>query len=459
MKANTNSTRIFVVEDDPMYQRMVKYIAEMNPDHEVHVFKTGKECLNNLHLNPDIISLDYTLPDMTGAEVLRQIIGHNEHAAVLVLSGQKDISTAVELVQSGAYDYIEKESNTRDRLMSAIERAKEQLAMKREIDTLREQLTQRYQFKNTIIGTSKPMMRIFQLIEKSINTNITVSISGDTGTGKEVVAKTIHFNSRQSKGPFVPVNMSAIPTELLESELFGYEKGAFTGAATRKKGQFELAHKGTLFLDEIAEMDLGMQAKVLRALQEREFVRVGGEKAVKFDARILIATHKDLKEEVNKGRFREDLYYRLLGLNIHLPPLYQRGNDVILLAQHFLKLFAKENNMGKIELSREAKTKLMTYSYPGNVRELKAVIELSAVMSNNNSIEAEDIQFQSPKQEVAFISEEMTLESYKHKIIHHFLKKYDNNVILVANKLDVGKSTIYRMLKEDKYKRRQVISS
>lgn len=459
MKANTNSTKIFVVEDDPMYQRMVKYIAEMNPDHEVHVFKTGKECLSNLHLNPDIISLDYTLPDMTGAEVLRQIISHNEQAAVLVLSGQKDISTAVELVQNGAYDYIEKESNTRDRLMSAIERAKEQLAMKREIDTLREQLTQRYQFKNTIIGTSKPMMRVFQLIEKSINTNITVSISGDTGTGKEVVAKTIHFNSRQSKGPFVPVNMSAIPKELLESELFGYEKGAFTGAATRKKGQFELAHKGTLFLDEIAEMDLAMQAKVLRALQEREFVRVGGEKAVKFDARILIATHKDLKEEVNKGTFREDLYYRLLGLNIHLPPLYQRGNDVILLAQHFLKLFAKENNMGKIELSREAKTKLMTYSYPGNVRELKAVIELSAVMSNNNSIEAEDIQFQSPKQEVAFISEEMTLENYKHKIIHHFLKKYDNNVILVANKLDVGKSTIYRMLKEDKYKRRQVITS
>ncbi len=459
MKAVTNSTKIFVVEDDPMYQRMVKYIAEMNPDHEVHVFKTGKECLNNLHLNPDIISLDYTLPDMTGAEVLNQIVAHNEKAAVLVLSGQKDISTAVELLQSGAYDYIEKESNTRDRLMSAIERAKEQIAMKREIDTLRSQLTQKYQFKNTIIGTSKPMQRIFQLIEKSVNTNITVSISGDTGTGKEVVAKTIHFNSKQSKGPFVPVNMSAIPKELLESELFGYEKGAFTGAATRKKGQFELAHKGTLFLDEIAEMDLAMQAKVLRALQEREFVRVGGEKAVKFDARIIIATHKDLKEEVNRGNFREDLYYRLLGLNIHLPPLRERGNDVVLLAQHFLKLFAKENTLGKIDLSRDAKAKLLTYPYPGNVRELKAIIELSAVMASDNTIEAADIQFQSPKQEVSFISEEMTLEKYKHKIIHHFLKKYDNNVIVVANKLDVGKSTIYRMLKEEKHRGRHVVSS
>lgn len=459
MKAISNNTKIFVVEDDQMYQRMVKYIAEMNPDHEVHVFKTGKECLNNLHLNPDIISLDYTLPDMNGAEVLKQIMNRNEQAAVLVLSGQKDISTAVELVQSGAYDYIEKGPNTRDRLMSAIERAKDKLAMEREIVTLREQLSERYQFKKYIIGNSKPMGRVFQLIEKSGNTNITVSISGDTGTGKEVVAKTIHFNSKQRKGPFVAVNMSAIPKELLESELFGYEKGAFTGAGTRKKGQFELANKGTLFLDEIAEMDLAMQAKVLRALQEREFVRVGGEKPVKFDTRIIIATHKDLKDEVNKGSFREDLYYRLLGLNIHLPPLYQRGNDVILLGEHFLKIFSKENNLGKIELSRAAKAKLLTYSYPGNVRELKAIIELSAVMSNNNSIEADDVQFQSPKQEVAFISEELTLDSYKHKIIHHFLKKYDNNVILVANKLDVGKSTIYRMLKEDKVQRRQVITS
>lgn len=459
MKTTTDNTRIFVVEDDPMYQRMVKYIAEMNPDHEVHVFKTGKECLNNLHLDPDIISLDYTLPDMTGSEVLKQIIRRNERTAVLVLSGQKDISTAVELVQNGAYDYIEKESNTRDRLLNAIERAKQNLAMKQEIATLREQLSERYNFKNTIIGNSKPMQRIFQLIEKSINTNITVSISGDTGTGKEVVAKTVHYNSKQQKGPFIAVNMSAIPRELLESELFGHEKGAFTGAATRKKGRFELAHKGTLFLDEIAEMDLGMQAKVLRALQEREFVRVGGEKSVKFDTRIIIATHKDLKEEVNKGSFREDLYYRLLGLNIHLPPLYQRGNDVILLAQHFLKIFSKENGMGKIELSREGKAKLLTYSYPGNVRELKAVVDLAAVMSNGNVIEMDDIQFQSPKQEATFITEEMTLEGYKRKIIHHFLKKYDNNVILVANKLDVGKSTIYRMLKEEKVRKRQILVS
>ena len=459
MKATVNNTRIFVVEDDPVYQRMVKYIAEMNPDHEVYVFKTGEECLNNLHLNPDIISLDYTLPDMTGAEVLKKIVHINERAAVLVLSGQKDISTAVELVQSGAYDYIEKESNTRDRLISSIERAKQSIAMKREIETLKEQLSKRYQFKNSIIGNSKPMQRVFQLMEKAMSTKITVSISGDTGTGKEVVAKAIHYNSKQHKGPFIAVNMSAIPKTLLESELFGYEKGAFTGAATRKKGQFELAHKGTLFLDEIAEMDLNMQAKVLRALQEREFVRVGGEKPVKFDTRIIIATHKDLKDEVNNGNFREDLYYRLLGLNIHLPPLYERSNDVILLAQHFLEDFSKENNMGKIELSREAKAKLMTYSYPGNVRELKAVVELAAVMSNNSIIEMDDVQFQSPKQETAFITEEMTLEHYKRKIIHHFLKKYDNNVILVANKLDVGKSTIYRMLKQDKAKRKHIAAS
>ncbi|MEM9992339.1 MAG: sigma-54 dependent transcriptional regulator, partial [Bacteroidota bacterium] len=389
MKTASNNTRIFVVEDDQMYQRMVKYIAEMNPDHEVHVFKTGEECINHLHLRPDIISLDYTLPDMTGAEVLKKILRVNERTAVLVLSGQKDISTAVELVQLGAYDYIEKESNTRDRLINAIERAKKNLAMTREIENLREQLNERHHFKNFIIGTSKPMQRILNLMEKAVNSNITVSISGETGTGKEVVAKAIHHNSKQHSGPFIAVNMSAIPKTLLESELFGYEKGAFTGAATRKKGQFELAHRGTLFLDEIAEMDLNMQAKVLRALQEREFVRVGGEKSVKFDTRIIIATHKDLREEVNQGNFREDLYYRLLGLNIHLPPLYERGNDVVLLAEHFMKQYAKENSIKKIELSREAKAKLLTYSYPGNVRELKAIIDLAAVMSNGQLIQAE----------------------------------------------------------------------
>jgi len=287
------------------------------------------------------------------------------------------------------------------------------------------------------------------LLEKAVKTDITVSITGETGTGKEVVAKSIHHNSTRKKGPFVAVNMSAIPNELVESELFGHEKGAFTGALSRKKGQFELANNGTLFLDEIAELDLNHQAKLLRALQEREVMRVGGESPVKFNARILIATHRDLAAEVRNGNFREDLYYRLIGLNVALPSLRERGNDILLLGQHFLNDFSKSQKMGKLEISKEAKKKLLEYSYPGNVRELKAVMELAAVMAEEKTVESEDIQFNSVRREQNFMTEEMTLEEYKHRIIRHFLQKYEDDVLLVAKKLDIGKSTIYRLLKEE----------
>jgi len=390
-----NNTRIFVVEDDPMYQRMIKYAMEMNPDHEVHVFATGRDCLQQLHLQPDIISLDYTLPDMSGEEVLQAIKAFNQEILVLILSGQQDISTAVQLLRQGAYDYITKDEETKDRLLNSLNQLKKQLHLEKEVAHLKSQLNTKYEFSNSIIGNSKAMQRVFQLLEKAVKTNITISVTGETGTGKEVVANAIHYNSSRKKGPFVAVNMSAIPKELLESELFGYEKGAFTGANTRKKGQFELANKGTLFLDEIAEMDMNIQAKLLRAIQEREVMRVGGDQAIKFDARIVTATHKDLAEEVRLGNFREDLYYRLLGLKIELPPLRDRGNDIIILAQHFLNAFAKQNQLGTMALGKSAKTTLLGYSFPGNVRELKAIVELAAVMANGEYIEADDIQFNS----------------------------------------------------------------
>lgn len=448
MKQNNTITRIFVVEDDSMYQRMVKYVMELNPDHEVHVFSSGQECLQQLHLQPDIISLDYTLPDMTGEEVLEKIKKFNEEILVVILSGQQDISTAVKLLKKGAYDYITKDEETKDRLLNTLSHIQKHLNLQKEVAHLRTQLNTQFQFDKSIIGSSKAMQRIFLLLEKAVKTNITVSVTGETGTGKEVVANAIHHNSNRKKGPFVAVNMSAIPKELLESELFGYEKGAFTGANTRKKGQFELADKGTLFLDEIAEMDLNIQAKLLRAIQEREVRRVGGEQPVKFDVRIIIATHQDLGEAVRKGDFREDLYYRLLGLNIQLPPLRERGNDIILLAQHFLNDFAKKNQLGKMAFSKNAKSKLLGYTFPGNVRELKAVIDLSAVMAVDKIIEAEDIQFNSIRKEVGFLTQEMSMEEYKHRIINFYLEKYNKDVLLVAKKLDIGKSTIYRMLKE-----------
>ncbi|MEO1259918.1 MAG: sigma-54 dependent transcriptional regulator [Bacteroidota bacterium] len=447
MKSPSRVTRIFVVEDDPMYQRMVKYVMEMNPEHEVHLFSTGQECLENLSMQPAIVSLDFTLPDMSGEEVLKKIKAFNQDIGVIILSGQQDISTAVKLLKEGAFDYIAKDPETKERLLNTLNHIKEHIQLRDEVDILKAQLNTKYEFGKTIGGNSKPMQRVFQLMEKAVKTNITVSISGETGTGKEVVAKSIHHNSVRRKGPFVAVNMSAIPKELVESELFGYEKGAFTGAVTRKKGQFELANGGTLFLDEIAEMDFNMQAKMLRALQEREIVRVGGEKPIPYDARIIIATHKDLAEEVRKGSFREDLYYRLLGLGIEIPPLRDRGHDILILAKTFLNEFSQENHLGALEISKEAKTKLLKYYYPGNVRELKAIVELAAVMASDGVVEQEDIQFKSVRREASFLHEEMTLEEYKTRIIKHFLEKYGQDVLLVANKLNIGKSTIYRMLK------------
>ncbi|MEL6717503.1 MAG: sigma-54 dependent transcriptional regulator, partial [Bacteroidota bacterium] len=393
MKHQSEATCIFIVEDDPMYQHMIKYFAEMDPNHVVHTFSTGKSCIEHLHLNPDIISLDYTLPDMKGIEVLNAINKYNNKIEVIVLSGQQDIGTAVELIREGAYDYITKDKNTKDRFFTTINNIKKKMEMEQTIDNLKDQLADRHEIETTLIGNSPPIQQVLALIRKAVRNNITVSISGETGTGKEVVAKAVHYNSARRKKPFVAVNMSAIPKELVESELFGYEKGAFTGANNRKKGQIELSNGGTLFLDEIGEMDLNMQAKILRVLQEREFVRVGGEKPVKFDSRIIIATHKDLKEEVNKGRFREDLYYRLLGLNIHLPPLRQRGSDIILLGKYFLNTFCKENKMTPLRLAESAIEKMMKYQYPGNVRELKAVIELAAVISEGDVIDKESIHF------------------------------------------------------------------
>jgi len=284
-------------------------------------------------------------------------------------------------------------------------------------------------------------------MEKAVKTNITVSISGETGTGKEVVAKAIHYNSSRNKKPFVIINVSAVPEDLIESEMFGHEKGAFTGASSTRIGKFEEANLGTLFLDEIGEMSLNMQAKLLRAIQEREFTRVGGNTVIKSDVRIIVATNRNLMDEVKKGNFREDLYYRLLGLPIELPPLRDRGSDILLLAKHFMDAFCAENAMEKLNLSKTAQEKLLKYPYPGNVRELKAIVELSAVMANSSSIQPDDINFQGSSSLNDLMMQELSLVEYNKKIIKSFLKKYDDNILLVAKKLDIGKSTIYRMRK------------
>jgi two-component system, NtrC family, response regulator AtoC len=440
--------RIFIVEDDPWYGQILSYHLSLNPDLEITRYDTGNECMKHLNQKPDLITIDYFLPDMNGFELLKKIRAYNPDIPIIVISAQKDVSAAVSLLKEGATDYIMKDDSTKDLLWNAVNKAKEHRLLKHEVEELKQELGHKYDFSKAIKGNDPAITRIFSLLEKATRTNINVSITGETGTGKEVFAKAIHYNSERKNKPFVAVNMAAIPRELIESELFGHEKGSFTGAAVRKIGKFEEAHKGTLFLDEIAELDLSLQSKILRVLQERELVRVGGNEKVSLDVRLIVATHKNLNEEVRKKNFREDLFYRIMGLPIDLPPLRERGNDILLLAKHFLDEFCKSNAMSSLALSPEAKTKLMKYPYPGNVRELKAIIDLAAVMSNGPQIAAEDIYFSSSSAGDMLVSEEKTLKEYSIEIIRHFLKKYDNNVIKVADKLDIGKSTIYKMLQD-----------
>ena len=447
-----SSFKIFIVEDDPWYGQILNHHLSMNPDYELELFTLGKDLLNNLYKKPSLVCMDFGLPDISGDKLLKEIKSRDTNLPVVVISAQEEISVAVELLKAGARDYIIKGDHTKDQLWKSIIHIRENLKLREEVEVLKEQLGQKYSFENTIIGQSEVIKKTFAFLQKATNSNINVSLSGETGTGKEVYAKAIHFNSDRKRKAFVAVNMGAIPKELIESELFGHEKGAFTGAVNTKIGKFEEANGGTLFLDEIGELDLALQSKLLRAIQEREINRVGGNKPIKIDIRLITATHKKLAEEVKSGRFREDLFYRIVGLPIELPPLRDRDNDVIILAKHFIGEYAKNNKVKPLTLTEAAKTKLKKYSWPGNVRELKAVIDLACLMAEDHTIQAEDLTFYEIGDVKIYSNREKSLKDYEIEIISHYLRKYDENVILVAEKLDIGKSKIYNMLKAGEIK-------
>jgi DNA-binding NtrC family response regulator len=446
------SFKILLVEDDPFFGETLKYHLKLNPDFEVLLFKTGKECLANLFQNPNIICLDFGLPDITGDLLLKKIQQINNKIPIIIISGQEEIEVAVDFLKSGAKDYIVKSTHTKDLLWNSIIKIRENLSLIDEVEELKEKLEQKFSFENTIIGQSEAIKAIFNKINKSLTTNINVSITGETGTGKEIVAKAIHYNSDRKNKPFIALNMAAIPKELVESEFFGHEKGAFTGADQKSIGKFEQADGGTIFLDEIAELDLNLQSKLLRVLQEREVTRLGGKEVIKFNARLIIATHKDLKEEVKKGIFREDLYYRIIGLPIELPPLRERGHDILLLSKHFIDLFVKENKLKTINITKEAKEKLLKNKFPGNIRELKSVIDLACVMCDNNEIGSEDLTFDCIDDTDFFLSEDKTLKEFTAEIILHYLKKNNEDVIKTAKQLDIGKSTIYNLIQSTQTK-------
>ncbi len=444
--------KIFIVEDDVIFGKSILYYLSLNPENEISLFLNGKDALAQRYQNPDLIILDYNLPGMNGMEAMRSFHSFNKNFPIIIISAQSDIRVAVNLLKEGAFDYIVKDQELKDRLWMAMEKARKFGVYERKIVQLESEIEKKFELNNLMIGNSSPLKSTFKLIEKATRTNINVSITGETGTGKDLVAKGIHYNSDRKNGPFVAVNVSAIPSELIESELFGFEKGAFTGANVRKIGKFEEASKGTLFLDEIGDMDLNMQSKILRVLQENELTRVGGNTVIKLDTRLIIATHKNLADQVRAGNFREDLYYRLLGLPIHLSPLRDREGDVLILARHFIDNFCKENGLDTKTLSSKAQEKLKSYHFPGNVRELKSVIELATVLSNNEIIDDPDINFSSLGAVEDIFSTELTMKEYYKKIVVYFLKKYDNKVRVVADKLDIGKSSIYNLLNEEEIK-------
>ena len=445
-----NRNLVFVVEDNDWYCKMIAHIVSMNPDFEVMTFTNGKECIDNLNLQPFAICLDYSLPDVTGLEVLKKTKAYNPEIEVIIISEQEDIETAINLLKFGAYDYLVKAKDIKNKIFNSLANIFKKHQLVLEVDNLRSQVQTKYSFSKLLIGESDKMKEVYQLMERTLNNDITVSITGETGTGKEMVAKAIHYNSKRKTKPFIPVNVTAVPRELIESEFFGYERGAFTGAMSRRVGKFEEADGGTLFLDEIGDMDAAFQAKLLRVLQEQEIVRLGNNKPVKIDVRIIVATHKDLLEEVRKGNFREDLFYRLIGLTIFLPPLRERDQDVLMLAQHFINSFCKSNGYAPKTISKEAKHKFLSYDFPGNVRELKTVAELSVVMSNSDDIRPEDLTFQTSNKFVGNNHDkDMTMRQYELKIVKSHIRKYEGNIKLAAQKLKIGTATIYRMLKAE----------
>ena len=377
------SASILIVDDEEAIRTSLRSILE-DEGYEVAIAANGLEALKIYGTDPpDLMILDIWMPEMDGLETLRRVKEFVPTTQVMMISGHGSIETAVKAIKLGAYDYIEKPLSL-ENVTFRVKQALEQYRLAQENRALRSKVERKFE----LVGQSPVMQRLRELIETAGPTNSRVLIGGENGTGKELVARAIHLHSTRSDHPFVAVNCAAIPETLIESELFGHEKGSFTGAIAMKRGQFEQANGGTLFLDEIGDMSLSTQAKVLRALQEQQFTRVGGTKLMKVDVRVLAASNKDLEKEIGKGQFREDLYYRLNVVPIVVPPLRERREDIPALVQHFMRLHAEEQGLRMKDVSQEAMGVFQQYDWPGNIRELRNLIERLMIMVPGFTIEA-----------------------------------------------------------------------
>jgi DNA-binding NtrC family response regulator len=418
--------------------------------HNVLLAEDGQSALELVESDEiDLIIADLKMPRVSGEELLRRIVETYPTLPVIILTGHGTIESAVQAMRDGAYDFLTKPVNL-DRLSLLVKRALSTRELALQHRALQEELDQRRQFAN-IVGKSVEMKRIFDVIRQVAPTKASVLVTGDSGVGKELIADAIHNLSNRRQKPFVKVHCAALSESLLESELFGHEKGAFTGAVARKRGRFELAHSGTIFLDEIGEINPSVQIKILRVLQEKTFERVGGEETLDVDVRIISATNRDLKEAIETGAFREDLYYRLNVVNVHIPPLRERKEDITLLAAAFVKEFSQENEKQVDGIDPKARSLLYNYSWPGNVRELRNCMESAVVMSKGTVITTDDLP-----PSIATDSESdhvriplgATMDDAEKEIIRANLAAQNGNKSRTAEVLGIGRKTLHRKISE-----------
>ncbi len=440
---------VLVVDDEKNIREGLGKALELD-GHNILLAADGQEAWETIENEEiDLIITDLRMPRLSGEELLKRVVDSYPTVQVIILTGHGTIETAVQAMRDGAFDFLTKPVNL-DRLSLLVRRALSTRELVLQHRALQDELSKHRNFSN-IIGKSTELKQVFEVVNQVAPTKASVLITGESGVGKELIADAIHNLSGRKEKPLVKVHCAALSESLLESELFGHEKGSFTGAVSRKRGRFELAHMGTIFLDEIGEINPNVQVKILRVLQEKRFERVGGEETIMVDARVVTATNKDLKVEIENGRFREDLYYRLNVVNIHIPPLRERKEDIPLLAAAFIKEFAAENGKPVEGIDSKARSMLYNYSWPGNIRELRNTIESAVVMCKGNIIQPDDLPpgvMQDSDNDFIRIAVGSSLAEAEHEIIRSTLSANNGNKSKTAGVLGIGRKTLHRKLSE-----------